>query len=841
MVDFSKRLGDKGKLSKRNPIEIYDHSDRTSEAGPLRPSQEFILQKWFSDFQEQKDVIIKLHTGQGKTLIGLLILQSKLNQERSPTLYLCTNKQLVNQTCLQADKFGIKYCQIEDDGSLPFDFIEGNLILITHVQKLFNGLSKFGTGNKSLDVNHIVIDDSHACIDTIKDSFTIRLGSDHIVYEKIIELFTEELKGQGAGTFADVLSGDFESILTVPYWTWLDKIDDVIKIISESKTDKQILFAWQLVKDLIDNSTCYLSGNGLEIKPNFNPIEKYGSFEKAKHRVFMSASTMDDSFLIRGLGISKDVVLNALKYDKETWAGEKMIILPTLIDPQLTRTEIVNSFAKPNPDRKFGVVALAPSDKGAKFWETCGAIRADKYNIDDLLLSLKQGKFSKTIAVSNRYDGIDLPDSSCRILILDSKPFPLSLSDRYEEQCREYSELVNLKLAQKIEQGLGRSVRGEKDYSIIILSGTDLANIIWNPKTKIFFSQQTISQIEIGLSIVKFTKEDNDSDKEGFEILNEVINQCLNREDGWKAYYEECMNNMEGTPKPFKVYEILELERQAEQEYLYGSANKAIELIQKIINSFVDNQNEVGWYLQEIARYKYKSSKADSNKYQIEAHQKNHLLLKPKDGMAFEKMEFKNQSRIKNIKDWIKQFDDYSDLEFELDEILEGFSIGKKADVFELNTKKLGLVLGFLSERPEKEWKEGPDNLWCLKENDFLLFECKSEVNEKRKDIVKKETGQLSNSIKWFETNYGLSTVTYVMIINTRLLAKGAGTTKDFKVLRKKGIQKLKNNVKSFFREFQDTDLKSLNESKINEFIYTHELDEEKLKKNYLEETVNAY
>ena len=41
----------------------------------------------------------------------------------------------------------------------------------------------------------------------------------------------------------------------------------------------------------------------------------------------------------------------------------------------------------------------------------------------------------------------------------------------------------------------------------------------------------------------------NDNGKEGLEILNEVLNQCLNREDGWKAYYEECMNNMQNTPR----------------------------------------------------------------------------------------------------------------------------------------------------------------------------------------------------------------------------------------------------------------------------------------------------
>ena len=39
MVDFKKRLGDRTKLNKKNPIEIYDSSDRTSEAGPLRPAR----------------------------------------------------------------------------------------------------------------------------------------------------------------------------------------------------------------------------------------------------------------------------------------------------------------------------------------------------------------------------------------------------------------------------------------------------------------------------------------------------------------------------------------------------------------------------------------------------------------------------------------------------------------------------------------------------------------------------------------------------------------------------------------------------------------------------------
>ena len=102
MVDFKKRLGKK-KLSRPiKPLEIYSDLDRESDKGPLRPVQKAILNKWFTQHREDKDVILKLHTGQGKTLIGLLMLQSRLNELQEPVLYLCPNKFLVAQTCAQA-------------------------------------------------------------------------------------------------------------------------------------------------------------------------------------------------------------------------------------------------------------------------------------------------------------------------------------------------------------------------------------------------------------------------------------------------------------------------------------------------------------------------------------------------------------------------------------------------------------------------------------------------------------------------------------------------------------------------------------------------------------------
>src|SRR5436190_19279722 len=150
MVDFKKKLSKGAIDKKKNPLEIYDTLDRSSVTGPLRPAQKHILDSWFSNFTNSRDLVIKLHTGEGKTLIGLLILQSKINIDAKPCLYICPNKYLVQQVSQEAEKFGIPYCLIEESNDLPNEFLEGRKILITHVQKVFNGKSIFGINNNSV-------------------------------------------------------------------------------------------------------------------------------------------------------------------------------------------------------------------------------------------------------------------------------------------------------------------------------------------------------------------------------------------------------------------------------------------------------------------------------------------------------------------------------------------------------------------------------------------------------------------------------------------------------------------------------------------------------------------
>ncbi len=83
-------------------------------------------------------------------------------------MYVCPNIYLAQQVCLDAQKFGIPYCIIEGS-QIPNDFYDGQKILITYSQRVFNGKTIFELDNKSIDCYSIDLDDSHACIDTIRN------------------------------------------------------------------------------------------------------------------------------------------------------------------------------------------------------------------------------------------------------------------------------------------------------------------------------------------------------------------------------------------------------------------------------------------------------------------------------------------------------------------------------------------------------------------------------------------------------------------------------------------------------------------------------------------------
>jgi replicative superfamily II helicase len=838
MVDFKKKLGLKSIEKKVNPVEIYDELDRRSETGPLRPVQREVLTDWWLHRKDDKDLVLKLHTGQGKTLIGLLILQSRLNEKKGPCLYICPNIYLVRQTCQEAEKFGIGYVTLDSGNCLPDEFLSSEKVLITHVQKVFNGKSIFGIGGKFAKVSTVILDDSHACIDFINESFKIKVGTAHALYQRLLQLFEDDLREQGEGSFYELKSGESTTFLPVPYWSWQDKKSEVIQALLEHVNDTKVMFTWDLIKDNLDNCQCFFSGKELEISTFLSPVNQFGTFSKAEHRILMSATTQNDSFFLKGLGMNIQAVTSPLIPSEEKWSGEKMILIPSLIHEESNRDTIIVRSSKPNTSRRFGVVAITSSFPKAKVYQNEGSVVAKSENIFEEVSKLKAGQYSKTLVIANRYDGIDLPDDSCRLLIIDSMPYSDSLTERYEEECRSNSDLVNIRAAQKIEQGLGRSVRGEKDYSVIMIIGDDLVKFLKSARSNRFFSSQTRKQIDIGLEVSEMAKEDLKSGDDCMKVILELINQCIKRDDGWKEFYREKMDASinENSTSIGNILEILELERKAEESFYQGDPEKAITHMQKIIDSYcTDNQTERGWYSQILARFKYKISKVESNNTQKSAFKNNPQLLKPKEGINYKKLSYISENRIKRIQAWLSSHESYEELAMDVNGILENLSFGQPSEKFEKALQDLGYAIGFLSQRPDREFKKGADNLWCVSTDEYFMFECKSEVEDSRSEITKTETGQMNNHCAWFQQEYKTDKVTRILIIPTKNVSKQGNFTHRVEIMRRGKLKSLRDCAKSFFKEFKDYSLADVSDSKIQELIVFHKLDVESLKKEYSE------
>lgn len=65
MVDFKKLKSKKNTIKSDNPIEIFRRLPKPEGINDLYSSQTEILTEWY-ERRNEKDIIIKLHTGGGK-------------------------------------------------------------------------------------------------------------------------------------------------------------------------------------------------------------------------------------------------------------------------------------------------------------------------------------------------------------------------------------------------------------------------------------------------------------------------------------------------------------------------------------------------------------------------------------------------------------------------------------------------------------------------------------------------------------------------------------------------------------------------------------------------------
>lgn len=223
----------------------------------------------------------------------------------------------------------------------------------------------------------------------------------------------------------------------------------------------------------------------------------------------------------------------------------------------------------------------------------------------------------------------------------------------------------------------------------------------------------------------------------------------------------------------------------------------------------------------------------EAERLQITAHRKNRALLRAANGVEVERLVVVSQGRCERIISWLREHASPEELRLHVDEILADLKFSVVAEKFEQAFQDLGTALGFACQRPDKEWKEGPDNLWGLLDNQFLLVECKSEVDPNRSDVSKSEAGQMNTACAWFAMNYKGAKASKIMITPAGKLAKGVAFNDEVRVMRQPELQKLARNARQCFLEFEGMNLNDLTENKVQQVLDAHGLSVETLVGDY--------
>ena len=536
----------------------------------------------------------------------------------------------------------------------------------------------------------------------------------------------------------------------------------------------------------------------------------------------MSATVTDDAFLVKGLRISPETItapspMTSRLGRARRWSSSLRSSMRTWTATGSSAASASRSLAG-----RCGIVALTPSFARSKAWEDSGSLVANRETIEDAVNALRRGECEKTVVLVNRYDGVDLPDDTCRVLVFDSRPYSESLIDLYAEQVRPRSEATVMRTVRTVEQGMGRSVRGEKDYSVIVVTGSDIVRLIREKATRRFLSPQVDKQIQIGLGVAEMARQEVADGEDPSKAFSTLIRQCLKRDRDWKAYYSEQMDGIVPRGPNQSVLKLYAAELAAEEAYIAGDYAGASYQLQQLIDEGHVVKDDRAWYLQERARYLYRTERPESQKLQVAAHKMNRMLLKPPTGVTVAKLTVVSQGRAERIAAWVRAFENYADMDVTVTDILGRLRFGVKADDFERGLDELSHALGFAGERPEKEWKEGPDNLWALDDTHYLVIECKSEVHVTRAEVNKREAEQMNRSAAWFDKHYKGMKAKRWIIHPAKRIESAAAFTHDVEGITVSGLRKLEKACREFFKAFEGQNFADLSAQHIQNMIGAH-------------------
>ncbi|WP_411375760.1 DEAD/DEAH box helicase [Arthrobacter sp. MPF02] len=771
----------------------------------LRPEQGEVLKSWF-DRRTDRDLVIKLNTGSGKTLVGLLTAQSSLNEGVGPAVYLVPDTFLIKQVVAAATEVGITVTEDPTDQR----FLSNKAILIATFHRLINGQSTFGVrGYKEvIPLGVIIVDDAHAALAAARNQFSAILSRSDTGYQELLELFAHDLKHQSPKGYSDLAAGDYSAPLRVPPKAIVDRASATLEILRKYKNDKKLrsfYFSWPFVADHISLSVITFTRGSVEIKLPCPHVDLVPSFALADRRIYLTATLDDEGVLVTELGARPDDVRRPITPERASDLGDRLILAPLSINPNLSET-LVRKMAREFADgvckegenaatcTPINVVVLVPSDKAAAYWEPYANQILHVTDMAPTIDKLSDGEHVGLVVLVNKYDGVDLPHSACRLLIIDGIPAALGPSDQREAAALIGSRTFEARKVQRIEQGMGRGIRDVEDYCAVLLMTRDAALTLRSEKLRSLYSPATRAQIELSEMVSE------QIENEGLGEIRKALNVFLQRDEEWVGTSRAALADVE-YEKEGRISEISVARRRAFDKSIAGDIDAAVTVLRSGIDSISDDL-EKGWHLEELASYQQLIEPLAAQKTLSAARGLNSGTLKPYVSPPKKAIKGPALQGTSAAEYLAATYSDANTLRLGFGSIFDNISWGleETASLAEEQFRLLGLHLGFSSIRPEKDYNDGgPDNLWRLSPNVDAVIELKTEVNRNDTSIIKSEAGQLLHSLEWSVQHHPEATKRIPVLVHPgKSLHEKAQLPVDTRIITPQDLEGFRDHVIAF-------------------------------------------
>ena len=761
MIDFSKLSRPKSKSAPIDPIEIFEKTPNTGGApNDLWKGQADALVAWHAS-RKKNDNLIILNTGAGKSIVGLMAAQSLVNEGIENVLFVCSTIDLVEQTAREAEKLGLGYTKRVGGAFSNDGFETGKAFCITTYQALFLSKSPF----KRYQIGGIIFDDAHVSERLIRDSLTISVSaSDHKdLYKRLIEIVRPEFeqikKGDHLKFVVDEAAGG--TTLCPPMTAAKNSAAIIDAFKSYGYTSyPELLFP---VLQLFEHISCcavYISSREVEICPPFIPNAHFEHVLNCPRRIYLSATLDYPTDFIRAFGTSK---VHRIEPNNDAGNGERVIILSSLLDDPDGKIDLGKRLKAQSK-----VLISVPSYRRADAWkDVCIPPTGDVFSTE--LNHFREADTGAFCLVS-RVDGIDLPQDTCRLMIIDGSPSGSNSQERYQIEALQMLSQNATKTSTRLTQLLGRINRGRSDYGAFIVYGNDLNNWCKNDRNIALLPPLVRKQFLLGASLQEQIGEI--TNEALVDLLSNILGNASGKERDkeWLKFYSQTIDGLEVSEDAISLVrereEKLAAGALAESEFMsrlwHGDTQGARQSLMSIIDSIAPVDSKLaGWYdLWLGMAYEVDGDLGSASTHYSRARSRLtprlNVPLISKFDTEHGELDTDNPLQCKLADLNMKAGNPFSNYAAAMRRNLSIVgSRTKSSNEREEACRIIGELLGFETARPDNVFGKGPDVVWSSEDtNELIAFELKTQKKEEDTTYKKDAVGQSLNHIEWLQEHY---------------------------------------------------------------------------------------